>query len=94
MVECCQAEGCSTLVFKMDISNGLQLAFLVLQIIFPDELDGPETSAESRLKHVIRSCLQTNPKNRPTAAQVQAALHAIMKDEDWSDDLAKYGSYG
>ena len=51
----------------------------VVQVWYPDELQGPPDSAQAQLKHVIWTCLRSRPDDRPTASQVQAALHKIMQ---------------
>lgn len=59
------------------------------QVRWPQSLAGPDSSAQSRLKQVVASCLHAAPSQRSTAAQVKASLHAIMQQQGWSDDLTE-----
>ena len=60
----------------------------IVQVGYPDALDGSADSADAQLRQVIWTCLRSRPENRPTACQVQAALHNIMQQFTWSSSLA------
>lgn len=76
---------CTCCSFRQTLSL-YQLRLELVQVTFPSGLND---SRVLQVKTIIKSCLHVQPDKRPTASQVQASLHAIMRDFAWPDDLTQ-----
>ena len=76
---------------KCDVTAGLgiseQCEAVPVQVTFPSWLDGTPDSPEAKLKWIIRACLHVRLQDRWLSDQVHVALHEIMVQHGWSDNM-------